>query len=61
MQYGEFYKRNYYKEVKEKRRIHYELYSLDGTHEMPEDYKEISPVCKKRWNVSWDRCTFIYV
>ena len=36
LQYGELYKRNYYKEVKEKNRIHYELYSLDGTQEVPE-------------------------
>ena len=32
LQYGELHKRNYYKEVKEKNRIYYELYSLDGTH-----------------------------
>ena len=61
LQYGELYKRNYYKEVKEKNRIHYELYSLDGTQEVPEDYKEISLVCKKRWNVSGNGCTFQHV
>ena len=48
LQYGELYKRNYYKEVKEKNRIHYELYSLDGTQEVPEDYKEISLVCVRK-------------
>ena len=48
MQYGELYKRNYYKEVKEKNRIHYELYSLDGTQEVSEDYKEISLVCVRK-------------
>lgn len=48
LQYGEIYKRNYYKEVKEKNRIHYELYSLDGTQEVPEDYKEISLVCIRK-------------
>lgn len=61
LQYGELYKRNYYKEVKEKNRIHYELYSLDGTQEVPEDYKEISLLCKKRWNVSGNGCTFQHV
>ncbi len=44
-QYGELYHRNYYKEVKEKNRIHYELYHLDGTAEIPMDYNEISLVC----------------
>ena len=48
LQYGELYKRNYYKEVKEKNRIHYELYSLDVTQEVPEDYKEISLVCVRK-------------
>ena len=48
LQYGELYKRNYYKEVKEKNRIHYELYSSDGTQEVPEDYKEISLVCVRK-------------
>lgn len=48
LQYGELHKRNYYKEVKEKNRIHYELYSLDGTQEVPEDYKEISLVCVRK-------------
>ena len=48
LQYGELHKRNYYKEVKEKNRIYYELYSLDGTQEVPEDYKEISLVCVRK-------------
>ena len=48
LQYGELYKRNYYKEVKEKNRIHYELYALDGTQEVPEDYREISLVCVRK-------------
>jgi len=59
LQYGELYKRNYYKEVKEKNRIHYELYSLDGTQEVSEDYKEISLVFVRKmssyaiiWNVN---------
>ena len=44
-QYGELYQRNYYKEVREKNRIHYEYYSLDGTQEVPADYTEIFFVC----------------
>ncbi|MED9903327.1 MAG: tyrosine-type recombinase/integrase [Lachnospiraceae bacterium] len=44
-QYGELYQRNYYREVKEKNRVHYELYHLDGTAEIPSDYTEISLVC----------------
>lgn len=43
--YGELYHRNYYKEVKEKNRVHYELYHLDGTADIPLDYQEISHVC----------------
>src|SRR5699024_272033 len=35
----------YYKEVKEKARTYYEVYSLQRTEEVPEDYKEISFVC----------------
>ncbi len=45
MQYGELYHRNFYREVTEKNRVHYELYHLDGTAEIPEDYTEISLVC----------------
>ena len=45
MQYGELYHRNYYKEVQDKNRVYYEYYHLDGTQEVPADYKEISFVC----------------
>ena len=31
--------------VTEKNRVHYEYYHLDGTEDVPEDYKEISFVC----------------
>ena len=47
-QYGKLYQRNYYKEVREKNRVYYELYSLDGTQEVPEDYTEISLVCVRQ-------------
>ena len=43
--YGELYSLNYYLEVKEKDRTYYEVYSLQRTEEVPEDYKEISFVC----------------
>ena len=43
--YGVLYQRNYYREVTEKNRVHYEYYHLDGTEDVPEDYKEISFVC----------------
>ena len=43
--YGVLYQRNYYREVMEKNRVHYEYYHLDGTEDVPEDYKEISFVC----------------
>ncbi len=43
--YGELYQRNYYREVKEKNRIYYELYHLDGTEDIPLDYNEIDLVC----------------
>ena len=39
--YGELYHR----EVKEKNRIYYELYHLDGTEDIPLDYNEIDLVC----------------
>ena len=45
MQYGEFYHRNFYKEVQDKNRVYYEYYHLDRTEEIPADYKEISFVC----------------
>ena len=44
-QYGQLYHRNYYKEVREKNRVHYEYYNLDGTQEVPMDYTEIFFVC----------------
>ena len=44
-QYGQLYHRNYYKEVREKNRVHYEYYHLDGTKEVPMDYTEIFFVC----------------
>ena len=43
--YGELYRLNYYKEVKEKDRTYYEVYSLPRTDEVPDGYKEISFVC----------------
>ena len=43
--YGELYNLNYYKEVKEKDRTYYEVYSLPRTEEIPDSYKEISFVC----------------
>ena len=48
--YGELYYLNYYKEVKEKGRTYYEVYSLQRTEEVPEEdvYKRQSlfcPVC----------------
>ena len=45
MQYGELYHTNYYREVKDKKSVYYEFYHLDGTEEVPDDYKEISFVC----------------
>ncbi len=45
MQYGELYRRNFYKEVIEKNRVHYEYYSLSMTEDTPGDYTEISFVC----------------
>ena len=45
MQYGELYHRNFYREVTEKNRVHYEYYNLPMTEDAPEDYTEISFVC----------------
>ena len=45
MQYGELYHRNFYREVTEKNRVHYEYYNLGMTEDAPEDYTEISFVC----------------
>lgn len=47
MQYGELYHRNFYKEVMEKNRVHYEYYNLGMTENVPEDYTEISFVCMR--------------
>ena len=43
--YGELYSLNYYKQVQEKSRSYYELYSLQMVEEVPEDYNEIDFVC----------------
>jgi hypothetical protein len=43
--YGELYSLNYYKQVQEKGRSYYELYSLQRSEEVPEDYREIDFVC----------------
>ncbi len=45
MKYGELYHRNFYREVTEKNRVHYEYYNLSMTEDAPEDYTEISFVC----------------
>ena len=45
MQYGGLYHRNFYREVTEKNRVHYEYYNLSMTEDTPEDYTEISFVC----------------
>ena len=44
-QYGGLYSLNYCKQVQEKGRSYYELYSLPQSEEVPEDYKELSFVC----------------
>ena len=43
--YGELYSLNYCKQVQEKGRSYYELYSVPQSEEVPEDYKELSFVC----------------
>lgn len=45
LQYGELYRHNYYREVQIKNRIYYDYYVLEGTQEVPEDYREVSFVC----------------
>ena len=45
LKYGPLYSLNYYKEVREKNRVYYEVYSLQRTEEVPEGYKELSMVC----------------
>ena len=44
-QYGELYYRNYYKQLTDKGRTYYEVYTLQNTEDVPEDYTEISFVC----------------
>ena len=44
-QYGQLYSLNYYKQVLEKGRSYYEIYSLQMSEEVPEEYREISFVC----------------
>lgn len=44
-QYGELYRLNYYKPVKEKNRTYYEVYHLPRPEQPPEDYCEIDLVC----------------
>ena len=43
--YGELYHHNYYRQVTEKGRNYYEVYTLQNTENVPEDYEEISLVC----------------
>ena len=47
MRYGELGYRNYYREVTEKNRVHYELYAVSRTKDIPEDYNELNLVCTK--------------
>lgn len=47
-QCGEMYFRNYYLKVMEKGRTHYDLYSLQSTEEIPDDYEELSFVCLRQ-------------
>ena len=43
--YGELYHHNYYRQVTEKGRNYYEVYTLQNTDDVPVDYEEISLVC----------------
>lgn len=43
--YGELYRQNYYRVVKEKNRTYYEVYTLARTESVPEDYNMVSFVC----------------
>ena len=45
--YGELYQNCYYKEVREKSRVFYEYYHLDGTEDILEGYHEIDFVCRR--------------
>jgi integrase len=47
LRYGTLCHHNYYREVKEKNRIHYEFYHLSGEDMVPPDYQEIDFVCKR--------------
>ena len=47
-EYGQRYIRCYYKEVQEKKRTYYDYYPLDGTQEVPDDFKSIDFVCRRR-------------
>ncbi|MCR4866627.1 MAG: site-specific integrase [Lachnospiraceae bacterium] len=46
-EFGKLYHRCYYKEVREKNRIYYEYYALNGKDEIPEDYHEIDFICRR--------------
>ena len=45
LRYGSLYNLNYYTEVKEKNRTHYEVYTQPVSEDAPDGYKEISFVC----------------
>lgn len=47
MKYGELGCQNYYKEVTEKNRIHYELYAVPLTEDTPESYQPLDLICTK--------------
>lgn len=47
LKYGPLYMQNYYKQIKEKNRTYYEVYSLVRTEEAPEDYTPITFVCQR--------------
>ena len=47
LKYGPLYIQNFYKQVKEKNRTYYEVYSLARTAEAPEDYTPITFVCQR--------------
>lgn len=44
-EYGELYGLNYYRQVQEKGRGYYEVYSLRRSEDVPEDYKAIDFFC----------------
>lgn len=48
-QYGELYQRNFYREVMEKNRVHYEYYHLGMTENVPEDYRNLLCMLKGGW------------